>query len=128
MKRLLLFISIFFIGISVPLFSNYVFPWQKQTAIETTLIWAGISKFPASNDQIIVTKKGTLFTRQFLLEFETSTENIDRWIKTEIAFKKVSSVEKDNERIYNFHPGKKGSIGGTIRIQNNKVLIKMSWS
>lgn len=121
-------LSIIVIGTTVMLFSNYVFPWQKKNAIETTLNWAGLSKLPVNGDDVSVIKKGSMFTRQFVLEFETTQENIENWIKTEVSFRNISFTTKNNRTIYNFHPGKENSFGGTITIQNNKVLINMSWS
>ena len=110
------------------LFSNYVFPWQKKNAIETTLVWSGIVSLPVNYDEVTVTQEGSVFTRQFVLEFETSKENIEKWVKTDKGFKNVSFTTKYNRTIYDFHPGKESSYGGTVTIQNNKVLINMSWS
>ena len=121
-------LSIFIIGFSVLFFSNYVFPWQKKNAIETTLIWSGISKLPVNDHDISVSKKGSIFTRQFILEFETSTSNIEDWIKSDIVFQYIVPIQKNDLKIYSIYPGKEGSFGGTITIQNNKVLINMSWS
>lgn len=120
-------LSIIIIGVLVSLFTNYIFPWEKKDAIETTLDWSGISQLPVTNDNISIEKRGSLFTRQFILEFETSDKNTEDWIKKETVFKNINPIQKNNLRTYNIK-GKNGSIGGKIIIENKKVLINMSWS
>lgn len=120
-------ISIFIIGISLFYFSNFVFPWEKKNAIETTLDWAGISQLPVNNEDISIEKRGSTFSRQFILNFETSNKNIEDWIERETVFKNINPIQKNNSKTYNIK-GKNGSFGGKIIIENRKVLINMSWS
>lgn len=120
-------LSIIIIGISVFYFSNYVFPWEKKNAIETTLDWAGISQLPVNNEVISIEKRGTLFSRQFILKFEASDKKIEDWIEKETVFKNINPIQKNNSKKYNIK-GRNGSIGGKIIIHDNKVLINMSWS
>ena len=120
-------ISIFIIGISLFYFSNFVFPWEKKNVIETTLDWAGISQLPVNNEDISIEKRGSIFSRQFILNFETSNKNIEDWIERETVFKNINPIQKNNSKTYNIK-GKNGSFGGQIIIENRKVLINMSWS
>ena len=124
---ILTLISIFIIGISLFYFSNFVFPWEKKNVIETTLDWAGISQLPVNNEDISIEKRGSIFSRQFILNFETSNKNIEDWIERETVFKNINPIQKNNSKTYNIK-GKNGSFGGQIIIENRKVLINMSWS
>lgn len=99
----------------------------EKNAIETTLDWAGISQLPVNNEDISIEKRGSTFSRQFILNFETSNKNIEDWIERETVFKNINPIQKNNSKTYNIK-GKNGSFGGQIIIENRKVLINMSWS
>jgi hypothetical protein len=81
--RIIKFFSIFtilaIIFVYVNYFSNFVLPWQKKEIIETTLFWSGLNKFPENAEIIDIEKKGSLFTRQFIIEFKAEKEEIEKW-------------------------------------------------
>jgi hypothetical protein len=109
-------------------FSGYVFPWDKQEAIQTTTEWGGLAPLPAEMEEIDIEKEGSLFTRQFIIEFTASQEQIQNWIKNSKRLKNNSPEEKALKKIYNIHPGEVESFGGNVEIEGNNVKINMSWS
>ena len=56
--------------------SNVVMPWQKEEIINTTLSWSGLNKFPEKAKIIDIQKKGSLFSRQFVNEFNVQKKEI----------------------------------------------------
>ena len=109
------------------IFSNIVFPWQKDEAIKTTIEWSGLTELPVQKENIKITKKGSVFTRQYILEFTASTKEIENWIKKNKKLNKIQPRERNTTKTYVIS-GEKGATGGTIKIKDNLVIINMSWS
>ena len=65
----------------VPYFANIVMPWQKSNAIKTALGWVGISRLPPHAKNVSVKTKGSMFTRQFILEFYSDSTEFKDWIQ-----------------------------------------------
>ena len=109
-------------------FSNIVFSWKKKDAIETTQNWGGLSNLPSSIENIKVEQKGSMFTRQFIVEFNANPKEIQKWIINSKRLK--NNIPKINYKteIYEIHPGEKGAFGGKVEIEGTKVLINMSWN
>ena len=109
--------------------NSYVFPWEKQNVIETTLEWGRLNKLPNEIKNLTIEKRGNPFTRQFIIDFEVNDPNeIDLWIKQSKRLKDNFPKIKGNVKIYEVYPGEQKSIGGTVKIQGEKVRINMSWS
>ncbi|KAB1159308.1 hypothetical protein F7018_03075 [Tenacibaculum aiptasiae] len=109
--------------------NSYVFPWEKQNVIETTLESGGLNKLPNEIKNLTIEKRGNPFTRQFIIEFEVNDPNeIDLWTKQSKRFKDNFPEVNGNLKIYEVYPGEQKSIGGTVEIQGEKVRINMSWS
>ncbi|MCF2875632.1 MULTISPECIES: hypothetical protein [unclassified Tenacibaculum] len=109
--------------------NSYVFPWEKQNVIQTTLEWGGLYKLPSEIKNLTIEKRGNPFTRQFIIEFEVNDPNeIDLWIKQSKRLKDNFPKINSNVKIYEVYPGEQKSIDGTVEIQGEKVKINMSWS
>ena len=48
--------------------------------METTRAWAGLADFPGSAKNVRVTTQGSMFTREFYVEFDAPLADIDAWI------------------------------------------------
>ncbi|WP_179007485.1 hypothetical protein [Winogradskyella forsetii] len=107
----------------------YVLPWEKEEAIQATLEMGGLNELPSGIKNLQIDKRGTIFTRQFIieLEFEDSKE-IDNWIKQSKRLKNNVPKIKDNIKTYEIFPGENDAYGGKVEIQDKKVRIDMSWS
>lgn len=105
-------------------------PWNKHKAIITTLSWGGLSPLPESSVDIKVWKKGSVFSRQFIIEFTTDKNSIDKWLNGNLKLKNIKPIIDSSSIKYDIHPGENGSIGGFITIdkKQNRVTIDMSWS
>ncbi|WP_417355810.1 hypothetical protein [Flavobacterium sp.] len=108
-------------------FSNIVFPWQKDNAIKTALEWSGLTELPVENKNINITKQGSMFTRQYILEFSASTKKIENWVKENKKLNNVQPQIRNTTKTYTI-PGEKGTTGGTVKIKDNMVIINTSWS
>ncbi|MEW5677219.1 hypothetical protein ABGT15_12970 [Flavobacterium enshiense] len=122
----ILFLLMIFVYLNY--FSSYVFPWQKEDAIQTTLNWGGLAKLPNNIENLKVQKEGTLFTRTFIIEFSTNKNEVENWIANSKRLKSNIPKLRRKNKIYDVYPGENESFGGTVKIEGNNVSIKMSWS
>lgn len=109
-------------------FSSFVMPWQKEDAIKCALSWGQLEKLPQNAEIIDMEKRGSIFTRQFIIEFESSESEIKKWMLRSKGFKNVIPKTLKNTKTYEIHPKELESYGGKVEITGNKVLINMSWS
>lgn len=109
--------------------NSYVLLWEKEDVIQTTLDWGGLTELPDNIENLRIDKKGSMFTRQFIIEFEVDDLNkIDDWIKKSQRLKSNQPKLKDKVKTFEIYPGEDGASGGKVQIEGNKVRIDMSWS
>ena len=84
----LIFSTLFIFSIYIIFFSNIVMPWERNEIIKTTLDWGGLNKLPENSKIIEIEKRGSMFTRQFIIEFESSDSDINSWIDKSEKLKK----------------------------------------
>ncbi|MFC6266258.1 hypothetical protein [Flavobacterium panici] len=123
---ILLFLGFSFIYLNY--FSSFVMPWDRDEAIEAALSWGKLDKLPKDADITHMEKRGSIFTRQFIIEFTSSESEIKNWILKSKGFKGVEPEIKDGTKIYEIHPKNLESYGGRVKIKGNTVYINMSWS
>ncbi|WP_289658685.1 hypothetical protein [Flavobacterium panacagri] len=129
-KSAKIFFGIFFFGVFcfyINFFSPFVMPWYREEAIEATLSWGELQKLPKDADITHLEKRGSMFTRQFIIEFTCSDSQIKKWMQESKGFKNSKIKVKDGTIIYEIHP-KKGAYGGRVKINGNRVVIDMIWS
>lgn len=109
--------------------NSYVLPWEKEEVIQTTLEWGGLAGLPSEIENLNIEKKGSLFTRQFIIEFEINDSNeLNEWIKQSKRLKNNLPKIKDNKKVYEIYPGENNAMGGKVEIEDTQVRIDMSWS
>ena len=135
LRRLFLSLAIFFVLIIglfvIPYFANIVMPWQKAKAISADLDWGGLANLPKQSRHISVNMKGSMFTREYIVQFDVDSIDVNDWINHSKRIKDVTPIiEKDGHIKYNVYPGENDAIGGTIRIdkQKGRVIVDMSHS
>jgi hypothetical protein len=123
-------ILVLFVMVSVYLnyFSTFVMPWQKKEVIETTLFWGGLNELPKNAEFINMEKRGSMFTRQFIIEFTSDKEDITNWKNQSKRLKNKIPKIKSKTEIFEIHPGENGAYEGKVEIEGNKVKINISWS
>lgn len=109
-------------------FSSFVFPWQQNEAIQATLNWGGLAKLPQNVQNLEIERRGSAFTRQFIIQFDSDEKQIGNWIKNSKRLKDNSPKIRAQQKIYEIYPGENDSFGGKVIITKSKVLINMSWS
>ena len=104
-------------------------PWDRADAIEAALEWGGLDKLPESADVVTVDTDGSMFTREFIIEFNCEKKDLESWIQKSNLDKLTPIKEENGIRVYQV-PGQQGAIGGHVYIDKNKdnVIIDMSWS
>ncbi|UWX66523.1 hypothetical protein NZD85_11615 [Empedobacter stercoris] len=103
-------------------------PWERNEIIKTSLNWGGLNEFPKNAEIINIEKKGSMFTRQFIIEFKSSDKEINSWIEKSKRLKNNIPKIENQTKIYEIYPGKENAFGGKVEIKNNIVKINMSWS
>ena len=75
-KKKIIILGLFlFLGFAyLNFFSSIVFPWQKESVIQTTLNWGGLAELPKEIENLSVEKDGSLFSRTFIIEFNEKYE------------------------------------------------------
>ncbi|MFD1605068.1 hypothetical protein ACFSJW_00580 [Flavobacterium artemisiae] len=109
-------------------FSTLVMPWQKEEVIKTTLLWGGLDKLPKNAEFTNMEKRGSMFTRQFIIEFTSKREDIEKWKSLSKRLKNKIPKIKANTEIFEIYPGEDGAMGGKVEITGNNVKINISWS
>ncbi|MHC0440370.1 hypothetical protein [Flavobacterium sp. 3-210] len=121
-----LFLGMFFLYLNF--FSSFVMPWQKKDAINASLSWGQLNELPKDAVIFHLEKRGSMFTRQFIIEFTSSKPAIKNWILKSRGFKNVKPEIKNGIKTYEIHPRDSDALGGKVEIEGNRVLINMSWS
>jgi len=109
-------------------FSPFVMPWQREDVIKCALSWGQLEKLPDNAEIVSMEKRGSIFTRQFIIEFESSESEINKWMHQSKGFQNNIPKIIKNTKVYEIHPKSLQSYGGRVEITGNKVLINMSWS
>ncbi len=123
---ILVLLGMFFLYIIY--FSPFVMPWQKEEAIKCALSWGQLEKLPDNAEILSMEKRGSIFTRQFIIEFESSEPEIKKWMEKSKGFENNIPKIRKNTKVYEIHPKSLQSYGGKVEITGNKVIINMSWS
>ncbi|WP_055435206.1 hypothetical protein [Lacinutrix algicola] len=125
-----LLVGVFILFLAYIYISNaYVLPWEKKEVIQATLEMGGLNELPSGIKNLQIDKRGSIFTRQFIIEFEfEDSKEIDNWIKQSKRLKNNVPKIKDNVKTYEIFPGENDAYGGKVEIQDKKVRIDMSWS
>jgi len=112
----------------IEVFSGFVLPWDKQESIQTTLEWGGLAPLPVKTSNVNIEKTGLIFTREFIIEFKATENQLKDWIKNSKRLKNNIPKLQGSRRIYDIHPDEEESFGGNVKVEDNSVTIKMSWS
>lgn len=118
-----------FLFIYIYVSNAFVLPWQEKDALKTTLEWGGLNELPSGIKGFKIEKKGSPFTRQFIIEFELeSSKKLNDWIKQSKRLRNNTPKIKGHIKIYEIYPGEHNSSGGTVEFKGRKIRIDMSWS
>ena len=77
---ILVIVSIFIIGFFTYYVSDYVLPWDRAEVINTVQSWGGLSDLPKDATNFEYKKEGSIFTREFTVEFDAPKSEIENWI------------------------------------------------
>lgn len=121
-------VSFSFMIIIIGYFCNIVFPWERNEAIQEAIEMGGLSELPFDAKNIKVERCGSIFSGQYIIEFKSSENELEKWIKKCIRLKNNAPKLNGNTKTYEVYPGENDAMGGDVKIEKNKVIINMSWS
>jgi hypothetical protein len=110
--------------------TDRVFPWNESEAIKTAISWSGLTSLPSNSDHLKVWKKGSAFSREFIIKFHSDAESIRTWIHANPRLDNNNPINLGAIKKYEIRPGENGAIGGDVTIDSlsNQVTIDISWS
>lgn len=118
---------IFIIGFFIYYTSDYVLPWDRVEVINTVQTWGGLSDLPKNATNFEYKKEGTMFTREFTVEFDAPKSEIENWILKSKGLQQKRAVIFQGTEIFEVR-GYENSMGGKVYIKDNHVKINMMWS
>ena len=128
----LLICFLLLVGLFVaPYFANVVMPWDRTEAIEVALLWGGLADLPDNSYNVSVHMAGSMFTRTFIVEFDSNEAEIKKWIGNSKRLRDVAPLIDENGIMeFEIYPREEGTVGGTVKVHRlkNKVTIEMKWS
>jgi hypothetical protein len=123
-------VAIFFGLITNVLFGRPVTPWDKKSALDSTVEWARLSSFPVSAEQFSITTEGNMFTRGFHVSFTAQPSDIEQWLQQSPGTRETSpTTPSPGIRHFKIAPG-----GGAQRAEvtvddtTKRVFIYVAWS
>jgi hypothetical protein len=69
-----------------------------------------------------------MFSRQFIIQFNSNEFQIQKWINASKRLKNNSPRILNGTKIYDIYPGENGAMGGQVKTKDTIVIINMSWS
>jgi len=96
---LLAFILLATIGYFVVQNANY------HSALEATKEWAQLNEFPETAKNLNVKTQGSMFTREFTVEFDAPIADIEKWLRDSPGPKNVTPTTNGSIRHYDIDPG-----------------------
>src|SRR5258706_1757550 len=110
-RILFLFACLFIGGAAVVGVLGYMFrsaesPFNRASAIRTTLAWGRLAPFPISAEEFTISAAGSMFTRGFRVSFIAPTADIERWLKQSPGIGDAAvSFPKPGMRHFEIQPG-----------------------
>ena len=103
--------------------SNY------YSGLNVTKEWAQLSEFPASATNLTVELSGSIFTREFTVEFDAPLADIEAWLKESPGTSTVTPEIDGSIRTYPIEPGG-GAQHAELELDENSghVTINSYWS
>lgn len=102
---------------------------DRHSGLETTLLWTGLSKYPVPTEQIEIEHRGSLFTREFNVHFQTSPDAVERWLSESDCTATITHEVTGMLRTYKLKPAG-GAQFAEVRFdtQTGDVWIRTYWN
>jgi hypothetical protein len=130
-RRLLKFcaaIAVFIIG-SAAAGTLYLSHVNRRSAITTTILWARLAPFPQQARHVRVDVKGSMFTREFVISFDSPPVVIQQWIASSPGPASARRVVTGPITTYAITPGG-GAAFAELKVDKgmSHVVIRSFWS
>ena len=102
---------------------------DRQSGLETTLLWTGLRNYPVPTEQIKIDHRGSMFTREFNVHFQTSPNAVERWLSESDCTATITPEVTGTIRTYKLKPAG-GAQFAEVRFdtQTGDVWIRTYWS
>jgi len=100
----------------------------KDAAIAATLEWARVAPFPVTQEELLVTTEGSMFTRSFRVRFHAAAEDIIEWVHGPPGLRETEPTSEDGSKKYVIKPAG-GANRAEVKISSSgEVTVYASWS
>ena len=111
-------------------FSNVVLPWEKKEIVAIAIEWGDLADLPSNAEILMIEKRGSAFTRQFVINFSCNSSDFNTWVEQSKGLKSVLPTKIVDDIIkYVVQNHDLGTFGYvTFNRKENIVQINISWS
>jgi len=122
-RATIIFVILILIGVWILQRLNY------RSAIETAEVWARVASIRACDSRPEVDASGSMFTRQFVVEFSCESSKLKQWVNDSIGLKGAAVTTSNNIETYIISPGG-GATFAEVKINwvENTVYLRAFWS
>jgi hypothetical protein len=101
----------------------------NRQEVEIALRWSRMAPIPKEATDLKVGTDGSMFTREFKVEFVLPSISIQRWLDASAGIRNSSSEVTGNEERFRIHPAD-GAQFAEVRVdrKSGKIRIHASWS
>jgi hypothetical protein len=112
------------------LFCSDSSPINRASALSVTRVWARLAPYPESAGRKHIEIAGSMFSREFTVEFEASPKDIQNWLKNSPGTKDVVPNHNSNGSLhYQIKPGGGAQFAEIILLNDGTtVRIHTYWS
>ncbi len=107
----------------------YVQRANYYSALDATKEWSRLNDFPTTAKDFTVEAEGSMFTREFTIQFDAPLSDIEIWLNESPGTREVTPTINGNLRIYMIEPGG-GAQHAELDLDENtgRVRINAYWS
>lgn len=103
--------------------------YDRNEIISGTQEWANRAPFPEDAKIVSIEKKGSAFTREFVIKFTASEEDIQKWLNDSPGTSSISPEANDDIEKYSIEPEGGAQFAEVIYNRTtNEVTIRVYWS
>lgn len=128
--RRLLLISLILVAAALAAgVGGYFWFTQEPEMIRVALEWARMNPIPASAAGVDVDMKGSMFTREFVVQFTAPASDVDAWLLASPGTCSETPTRDGTVRKYSISPGG-GAQFAEVRVDEEscRVTIRTYWS
>lgn len=105
-RCIIIFLPVLIIAVSGWLVLDDQSPINQRSALTAALDWARLTPLPNTATNLVITPKGSMFTREFIIEFTAPSVDVEKWLSKSSGTRGVKpTIQSNGRRVFNIKPG-----------------------